>query len=486
MEQILDIACDNSYFLGEVFMRTTIVSAAIFSFLLVAGFYCRETPTDTNGKGDNLLTAEDVGVTDVVLRIHKPGGFTPRAVRLRRIESLHTGQPRDTVTVLNTVLTSPDTLIIDEGLLPKQTYQYMLDFQTGLFFSRRDGFPQQRGGVYITTMDTTSHSFSFEIDTLGDGNSSILYDVAFVNDTCVYAVGEIYKRDSTGNFEDQPYNVAKWNGTYWKLMKIALPLYNYDCTLAGYITSRINNIFIFSPDRILINATAIWTGDSLINLPCIPYDYVKGELLKVWGTSEHDFYVVGRNGTILHYYESTWQKLESGTALDIYDIFGKRDPNSNQVLIYAVGGKRYLNFDRIILQINDLQVMQMSNQGINSQIVGIWFKPKSRIYVVGDGIFSRHLMNSSEQWSGEPNQVTNFYTNAVRGNDINDVFVAGAYGELLHWNGMNWISMRANSGLLNGQYYSLAAKGSLVCAVGYDYPRAVVVVGKRKIGKNLR
>ncbi|MBI3006249.1 MAG: hypothetical protein HYY49_12660, partial [Ignavibacteriales bacterium] len=40
--------------------------------------------------------------------------------------------------------------------------------------------------------DTTSHNFTWTIDTVGDGNSSVLYDVAIINDTLAYAVGEIY------------------------------------------------------------------------------------------------------------------------------------------------------------------------------------------------------------------------------------------------------------------------------------------------------
>jgi len=36
--------------------------------------------------------------------------------------------------------------------------------------------------------DTTNHEFTWQTFTLGDGGSSVLYDVAIINDTLAYAV----------------------------------------------------------------------------------------------------------------------------------------------------------------------------------------------------------------------------------------------------------------------------------------------------------
>ncbi len=46
--------------------------------------------------------------------------------------------------------------------------------------------------------DTTSHNYAWQTFILGDGNSSVLYDAAIIYDTLIYAVGEIYLKDSTG------------------------------------------------------------------------------------------------------------------------------------------------------------------------------------------------------------------------------------------------------------------------------------------------
>ena len=68
------------------------------------------------------------------------------------------------------------------NVLPSHTYTYTL---------------ATAGATNITaqarTMDTTSHAFTWQSFTFGDGGGSCtLYDVAIINDTLAYAVGEIY------------------------------------------------------------------------------------------------------------------------------------------------------------------------------------------------------------------------------------------------------------------------------------------------------
>jgi hypothetical protein len=66
----------------------------------------------------------------------------------------------------------------------------------------------------------------------------------------------------------------------------------------------------------------------------------------------------------------------------------------------------------------------------------------------------------------------------VKGNGLNDVMVVGAYGEVLHWNGVSWRSYRDITGL-NGSYTSVAVDGNFVIAVGQNDTQAVVAIGRR-------
>ena len=75
--------------------------------------------------------------------------------------------------------------------------------------------------------------------------------------------------------------------------------------------------------------------------------------------------------------------------------------------------------------------------------------------------------------------MTTDYAEALRGSADNDVFVAGDFGELLHYSGKTWHSYRTEVGLVGGVYYGLAVKGDIVIAVGEDPPNGVIVVGKR-------
>lgn len=106
-------------------------------------------------------------------------------------------------------------------------------------------------------IDTTSHNFSWQIDTLGDGRNSILYDVAIINDTLAYAVGEIYLRDSTGQIDPTPYNLAKRNGRSWSPRRVTV-LFR-----ANLITPILYGVTTFSASDIWLAGGMTIHGDGL-------------------------------------------------------------------------------------------------------------------------------------------------------------------------------------------------------------------------------
>ena len=107
--------------------------------------------------------------------------------------------------------------------------------------------------------------------------------------------------------------------------------------------------------------------------------------------------------------------------------------------------------------------------GIN----GIWFVPNRHYYIVGGGIYEKHLL-SYPVWK---NNASSFYASTkVRGNAINDVLVVGAYGELLHYNGVTRKDFLSQTGI-DGAYGGLAVKGNTVIAVGQKDANAVILMG---------
>ncbi len=72
----------------------------------------------------------------------------------------------------------------------------------------------------ITTMDTTSHNFTWQTFTFGQHSNSVLYDVAIIDENNIWAVGAIYMNDSLGNHDPNAYNAVHWDGIKWDLKRI--------------------------------------------------------------------------------------------------------------------------------------------------------------------------------------------------------------------------------------------------------------------------
>jgi hypothetical protein len=106
-----------------------------------------------------------------------------------------------------------ETLFYFNDLLPNTAYKF--DAVT-----YEDGKEVKSNPVTFTTLDTSSHNFTWQTFTFGEHSSSMLYDVAIINENDIWAVGEIYMNDSLGNPDPQIYNAVNWNGQVWELKRI--------------------------------------------------------------------------------------------------------------------------------------------------------------------------------------------------------------------------------------------------------------------------
>jgi hypothetical protein len=363
-------------------------------------------------------------------------------------------------------------VIMVENLLPKKSYtSYVRIYPAG-------GGEIVSNEVSFTTMDTTSHNFTWQIDTLGDGGGSVLYDVAIINDTLVYAVGEIYKRDSLGNWDPLRYNLAKWNGQQWELKRVTV---NFRGNL---ITPPLYGIYAFTAADIWIAAgmaihgsESNWVGHDVRALTGI--DALS--FTKCWGVSSTDMYFVGLAGSIAHYDGVRWRRIESGTTLDVYDIYGSRNLRTGETEIYAVAAKQFVTFDRRILRVRSSGVEAVSDSTFPYSLHGVWLKGGGPYYVVGSGIYRKRDPMRAGPWQWLHPGVTPYYTYAIRGNDVNDVFICGSYGELLHFNGIQFRSYQNTPGFSAIEFYEVSCLGNLVVTVGYIQSRAVVVIGRRAL-----
>lgn len=326
--------------------------------------------------------------------------------------------------------------------------------------------------------DTTSHGFTWQIDTLGQTGASVLYDVAIVSETEAWAVGEMYLPDSTGDIDSDAYNVAKWNGFSWTLHRV--PVRDFGGATGSY---PIQAIHAFGPNDVWLASAADliqWDGTSYSGkaffMTSIPFD---GQVLNMWGTSSTDIYCVGRKGSIYHFTGSSWRKLSSGTTISIQDIWGGVNCNGEtEVLALASTLFDPPTTQKKLLRIQGVTVTPVTDAGLLDILSSVWFVPGQRYYIGGDGVFkSDGIGNGWQQESYPP-----YYAFSVRGTAANDIVVAGGFGFLSHFNGSSWRHYTQTGELpsFNGNFYSVAISQKFVVAVGGVQSGApIVVVGKR-------
>jgi len=146
-----------------------------FTFLLVS---CNTT--GPKPERDVVLKLEDVSSTEVWLKLSLNNFTTTTQVQLKR-----NGKAVNTFTI-----TSGDTTLYDNSLNPNSTYTYQaIELQNGKETAKSELVTAQ-------TMDTTSNNFTWQKYYFGGAAFSVLHDVAIVNDSDIWAVGEIHTAET--------------------------------------------------------------------------------------------------------------------------------------------------------------------------------------------------------------------------------------------------------------------------------------------------
>ena len=187
---------------------------------------------------------------------------------------------------------------------------------------------------------------------------------------------------------------------------------------------------------------------------------------------------MGDGGNIRHYDGVVWRRLVSGTTIDIVDIWGGTNAQTEEQTVLALASRRaQVPQAKKLLQIQGTTVTAISDSGLRTGLDGIWFVPGKKYYVSGDGLFFVNQVGAP--WQTDTTQPL-IYKYAVRGNDVNDVFVVGAFGLVSHYNGSTWKQyMGGELPSFSGSYYKVAVRKDFVIAVGYIGEKAIVLRGRR-------
>ena len=419
------------------------------------------------------LELDDVHCTEAWVMLKTERLRLPAEVKLKKF------YPNGCLISQTINLITKDTMLYFDSLRPKQTYGY----QVAVDWQAEAGKILQiySDTLNVTTMDTTSHNFTFEMITFGgEIGSSVLYDVAIINENNIWAVGDIWIKDDTSSLGYTNYNAVHWDGSKWHLKRIR---YYGNCSVVEY--PPLFAIWAFSENNIVItNGGSIgWFNGNTVNLDCRVNPLLTGYIKRMWGISNSELYVVGINGNIAFYNGTSWRKIESNTTLNINDIWGDYNEKTKEWEILAVASNYGSSWDTEILKIknNKAEKLSIDSNPVMEPLLTTWFVPNRQYYVAGAGIYQKKFL-SDKLWKNNLFDITTFATTSIRGNGINDIVGGGAFGDFLHFNGVSWKQYK-EAYLYNGAYTKVAVKDNLVVAVGGNMvslaSEAVILIGRR-------
>ena len=338
-----------------------------------------------------------------------------------------------------------------------------------LFFSACQKTGTGPGTTPPAPPDTTSHNFSWQTFTFGgEHGSSVLQDVAIINENDIWAVGEIHTAqtdtyDSLGNWQP-PFNAVHWNGVKWELKRI---FYNYQ---GSNFFSTIPSLFAFDKNDIWFGNFTHWNGDKFESI--VLNISFPSRVNKIWGASSDDVYIVGNSGLIAHYDGQGWQKIESGTTTNANDIWGYVDPKSGEKTVLATVTDRYSLGEIRLFSISKQGVKDTLNWSPSHKVYTVWLGKQTSVYAGGAGLFQYR----ARQWNRI--QIPDYFITRIRGSSKSNLMVVGAFGLVAHYNGSSWKTY-SQLIMMNGQLEGLAVKDRLAIAVGQLGNSAVIVKGKQ-------
>ncbi|MBA4407603.1 hypothetical protein C0389_10035 [bacterium] len=397
------------------------------------------------------ITEIDAAVIEAYLNIHVESPSPDKEVVLERNGQI----------VMRFSANKADTAITDAGLTENTLYRYKAKLR------EKGNVIGESSEISVRTILPTSHEFTWQTFTFGEHSSSSLYDVAIINENNIWAVGEIYMKDSTGQIDPQLYNLVKWDGNRWNTQRIFFTNQQGQSFLAP-----IMSIFAFNSDDIWLGMDQMihWDGNDFKEYE-ISSTVFQSWINKIWGTSSSDLYIVGNNGNIAYYNGTSWQKIDSGIDWDVYDICGYfNSVNLNQEIICASTDPNNYSNSTILKITNKTSVSRIDLP--TGRLTGsAWTKKGFPIYTTGDGIFT----NKSSKWE-EIKLSVNYTTSKIRGNGLNDIFLCGALGLIAHYNGNEW---KVYNDVYNAVYTSVHLNGNIAAFVGWRDGKGVITIGRR-------
>ena len=329
----------------------------------------------------------------------------------------------------------------------------------------------------IPGLDTTSHNFDWQFDTIGI-RQSYLRDVSIISPDDIWAVGEINTNDTgipdSNGVIIRAYNAIHWNGTKWELYRLKTA--RYDGPLGE---DQINCLYCFSTDDIWmfsdVGSYLHWDGSNWRT------EFLwerQGGVYTIWGFSSDDLYFAGTNGSLTHYDGTSFTLLPTNTDLRIEDIYGTINASTHEKEILYIVSTPIPPPGRGIFRLEGTQSEPENADSLPNLLSTIWFDNKIKYYVGGDGLWSVNKLGQS--WRREEG-LLNYFEHDMLGQNSNDIFIVGAFGFIAHYNGANWHNYNGSElPFLDGVFARVDYKENLIVTVGLSGTNAVILRGIRQ------
>ncbi len=451
-------------------------SLGLFLALLFSSLSCDSTepppivppPPPPPDYRNITLTVEDISYTEAWINVKTDSISFPATITLLK----NTNEEKF-------VLFNSDTTVYVDSLQPNVNYT----FQAVL-----TGDTIKSDTVKAKTLEPTSHNFTWTTWEFGTHSSSALYDVAIIDENNIWAVGEIYMNDSLGNPDPKRYNSAIWNGNEWDIKRIP---YNYQGT--DFI-NPIQSVFVFAANDIWFcgNGVIHWDGSNYVPISIPTNVWGPYQMNKLWGSSNNDLYIVGNGGNIAHYENGVWTKIESGTDLDLTDIYGDSEGN-----LYAAGvniaeikgvvvkGDQSGNWS-VMIEGDIIDESELFDK-LYGSLTSIWADDNNTIYTGGNLLYQYkdgewdYVRSLPENFiNGNPGTYYRGYIYEIDGNAANDWIIVGDRNTLKHFSGVDWAQLGEPYDPGSGMFWrGLDMNDNTIVVVGDKGIKARIMVLKR-------
>ena len=153
----------------------------------------------------------------------------------------------------------------------------------------------------------------------------------------------------------------------------------------------------------------------------------------IWGSSSSDIFVVGNEGTILHYDGSNWNPQNSGTENPLYSVWGSGPSD-----VFA-GGSR-----GTILHYDGTKWTQQDSDELEQAVDDLWGSSSNNVFAASHGT-NDHRISHFDGTGWEQQSIFYCGVTTVSGSSDNNVYNGGVDGLIMKYDGTDWTRQPVNT-----------------------------------------